>query len=652
MKKMILLTYLLFSLSSLFAFTWKGKDTIAVRDSIMKEVELLPADTSRLSHLLKVTYLNQFPPGNLYFARRLYEEAVKQNNLFYENMGAYYLAICYDKKHELDTLTYWVDKLEEFAPQIGKYDYYLEQKAAISRVMASKKMVEKAVFVAKEVLKESQERKSNNGIVAAYNSLSCAYSVSKRPDESLRMLLKGYKACNRTTKLSLSVDILSRLVSQYANRAMRDSSFFYLEKMNAALNTIVANEPETMDNWRDVMVDCQTKYMRYYMNKKDFPQTEVYLEKAKALLTPYVDTAYWLNVKLMELQYYGRIKEYDKGIALVDEVTPVVVKTYIETYELLIQYKSTLLWGKGEQDASLENLKDLLHKQDSMSLAFSTNQLKEVKEIYHIDELLLEKQKIANTNHVRAVTILIILLGLMALFYVYTKQLSRKIAKAEKEAAEAAALSNADNQAKERLKLEISHDIRTPLNAVVGFAEILAETGDLDEDSKREYNKIIQENACQLLDYVNNILELSRLESGKIKYTRDNCEFIGLCREAVQMANATEKNCVRAELHTDLDKQMINTDKTRLLLLLNSLMVTTVDEEFYHVTITVQRKEEKSLLLVKVVNTPLAKERFENKTAMIRNEINTHFIHSFGGYYKVDALAKEGPTVVFAYPYS
>lgn len=652
MKKMILLAYLLFSLSSLFAFTWKDEDTIAVRDSIMKEVELLPADTSRLSRLLKVTYLNQFPPGNLYFARRLYEEAVKQNNLFYENMGAYYLAICYDKKHELDTLTYWVDKLEEFAPQIGKYDYYLEQKAAISRVMASKKMVEKAVFVAKEVLKESQERKSNNGIVAAYNSLSCAYSVSKRPDESLRMLLKGYKACNRTTKLSLSVDILSRLVSQYANRAMRDSSFYYLEKMNAALNTIVANEPETMDNWRDVMVDCQTKYMRYYMNKKDFPQTEVYLEKAKALLTPYVDTAYWLNVKLMELQYYGRIKEYDKGIALVDEVTPVVVKTYIETYELLIQYKSTLLWGKGEQDASLENLKGLLHKQDSMSLAFSTNQLKEVKEIYHIDELLLEKQKIANTNHVRAVTILIILLGLMALFYVYTKQLSRKIAKAEKEAAEAAALSNADNQAKERLKLEISHDIRTPLNAVVGFAEILAETGDLDEDSKREYNKIIQENACQLLDYVNNILELSRLESGKIKYTRENCEFIGLCREAVQMANATEKNCVRAELHTDIDKQMIDTDKTRLLLLLNSLMVTTVDEEFYHVTITVQRKEEKSLLLVKVVNTPLAKERFENKTAMIRNEINTHFIHSFGGYYKVDALAKEGPTVVFAYPYS
>lgn len=647
----MLLICLLSFLLSFSAFTWKNDDTIAFRDSIMKEVELLPADTSRLSHLLNVAYLNQFPPGNLYFASRLYEEAVKQNNLFYENMGAYYLATCYDKKHELDTLTYWVDKLRELAPQIGKYDYYLEQKAAISRVMASKKMVEKAVFVAKEVLQEAQKRKSNNGIVAAYNSLSCAYSVSKRPDESLRMLQIGYQICNRTTKLSLSIDILSRLVSQYANRAMRDSSFYYLEKMNASLNAVVAKEPATIDNWRDVMVDCQTKYMRYYMNKKDFAQTEVYLEKAKALLTPYVDTAYWLNVKLIELQYYGRIKEYDKGIALVDEVVPVVAKTYIETYELLIQYKSTLLWGKGEQDMSLENLKDLLHKQDSMNIAFSTNQLKQVKEIYHIDELLLEKQKITNTNYIRAVTILIALLVLMGVFYIYTKLLSRKIAKAEKVAAEAAVLSNADNQAKERLKLEISHDIRTPLNAVVGFAEILAETDDLDEENKREYNKIIQENANQLLDYVNNILELSRLESGKIRYTKEKCEFIAFCHEAVQIANTTEQTCTRVELHTDIDEQVINTDKVRLLLLLNSLMISTLDEEFYHVTITVDRKEDQFLLLIKAVNTPLAKERFENKTAMIRNEINTHFIHSFGGYYKVDALAKEGPTVTFTYPY-
>ena len=207
------------------------------------------------------------------------------------------------------------------------------------------------------------------------------------------------------------------------------------------------------------------------------------------------------------------------------------------------------------------------------------------------------------------------------------------------------------NQLKNAFIANMTHEIRTPLNAVVGFAEILADADNLDEESKSAYNKIVQENATQLLDYVNNILELSRLESGKIKYVEGSCDFIGLFRAVIEEADKNGQNCVHAELHTDLEKQMVRTDQARLLSLFESLAVSTVDTEFYHSDITVKRVEEKSLLLVTVVNTPLAKERFENKTAMIRNEINAHFIHYFGGYYKVDEQAKQGPSVTFTYPY-
>ena len=82
------------------------------------------------------------------------------------------------------------------------------------------------------------------------------------------------------------------------------------------------------------------------------------------------------------------------------------------------------------------------------------------------------------------------------------------------------------NQLKNAFIANMTHEIRTPLNAVVGFAEILADADNLDEESKSAYNKIVQENATQLLDYVNNILELSRLESGKIKYVEGSCDFI------------------------------------------------------------------------------------------------------------------------------
>ena len=87
MKKIITLVSCLISFSCLFSRGWKGDDMIAFRDSLMRKVEHLPADTSRLSVLLDAAYLHQNPPYNVFFAKCLYEEARKQQNIYYENLG-------------------------------------------------------------------------------------------------------------------------------------------------------------------------------------------------------------------------------------------------------------------------------------------------------------------------------------------------------------------------------------------------------------------------------------------------------------------------------------------------------------------------------------------------------------------------------------
>ena len=101
------------------------------------------------------------------------------------------------------------------------------------------------------------------------------------------------------------------------------------------MKEVLSKEPKTVNNWRDVMVDCQTRYVRYYMHHKDYSKTAEFLEKAKNLLTPEVDSVYWLNIQLMELQYYARTQEYDKGIALIDQVAPFVERGHIDVFELL-----------------------------------------------------------------------------------------------------------------------------------------------------------------------------------------------------------------------------------------------------------------------------------------------------------------------------
>lgn len=107
-------------------------------------------------------------------------------------------------------------------------------------------------------------------------------------------------------------------------------------------------------------------------------------------------------------------------------MTPIVLKDYVFIFGTLINYKAITQFDKGDIDAAIETRRYLVRTQDSLNNAFSADQLNQVKEIYHIDELLLEKQKIKNTNYLRVSVILLILLVLAFLFYVYTRHLSKR----------------------------------------------------------------------------------------------------------------------------------------------------------------------------------------------------------------------------------
>ena len=142
--------------------------------------------------------------------------------------------------------------------------------------------------------------------------------------------------------------------------------------------------------------------------------------------------------------------------------------------------------------------------------------------------------------------------------------LFRSIAVAEKVTANAAMQAEADNVTKDRLQSEISHDIRTPLNVVVGFAELLTESKELTAEAKVEYGKMIQENAENLLEYVNSILELSRLESGKTQYVQEECEVMALCRQEIAIAEHTDNGRVSIRLKTDIESMAISIDKNKI----------------------------------------------------------------------------------------
>ena len=104
------------------------------------------------------------------------------------------------------------------------------------------------------------------------------------------------------------------------------------------------------------------------------------------------------------------------------------------------------------------------------------------------------------------------------------------LVKQTKRANRAAAIAEDHAQAKTRFLAMMSHELRTPLNAVIGFAEFMS-APDLDEARRKEYIDGILLSSNALLDLINDILDLSKLEAGAMQMRSGVCDIGQLLRE-------------------------------------------------------------------------------------------------------------------------
>ncbi|MBR3086115.1 MAG: response regulator [Kiritimatiellae bacterium] len=106
------------------------------------------------------------------------------------------------------------------------------------------------------------------------------------------------------------------------------------------------------------------------------------------------------------------------------------------------------------------------------------------------------------------------------------------------------------NKAKSLFFSSVSHDIRTPLNAIIGFSELL-EQGVADEDARARYISSIRSSGKVLARLVNDILDLSKLESGKLEVVEEPTHIPTLAREVIaacEVARARKSLTLKTEI--------------------------------------------------------------------------------------------------------
>ena len=110
------------------------------------------------------------------------------------------------------------------------------------------------------------------------------------------------------------------------------------------------------------------------------------------------------------------------------------------------------------------------------------------------------------------------------------------------------------NDMKTQFMHNMSHEVRTPLNAIVGFSRLIAESGDdLDEETKADFSSRIEENSELVLQIVNEILDITSIESGNYKMLKREIAVNELCRKVLANFPDRVNPGVELKFTTDVD---------------------------------------------------------------------------------------------------
>ena len=148
----------------------------------------------------------------------------------------------------------------------------------------------------------------------------------------------------------------------------------------------------------------------------------------------------------------------------------------------------------------------------------------------------------------------------------------------------------------------MSHEIRTPLNALSGFSSLLTEEN-LDNETRRQCNEVILQNSELLLKLINDVIDLSSLEFGKIQFCINKYNVVNICRNVIDTVSKIKQTQAAICFITELESMDIETDDARLQQVLINLLINATKFTSQGSIILELRKQSEQELLFSVTDT-------------------------------------------------
>lgn len=462
-----------------------------------------------------------------------------------------------------DSVSYYVNVVKKFAKETNqpKYYYFAWGKRLINYYIKFRQP-NIALYEANKMMKEAEQEGYPAGIANGYNILSSIYQTkglyklaAEAREKEIEIILK-YNI--DTFNLSSTYSALGYL---YARSGETDKAEKYLKLAEEHLYSHIQE------------FQLNLRYAEYYLSRDDYPKAKESLDKAKQLIDTQKEVErhsveYYLKLK----KYYLLTRQFDKALTTREYITQYYPD---KDFKLEQMPEDALIFSHlGNPSKAIEYYQTYIQYIDSMNRVNADVTAGEFAALLGVERLNTEKIELQQEmqqrdlrNKQRIIFFLILLLALVSIIFYREHLLNGKLHLSQEQLSEKnkqLLLSQAELlKAKERaekaslMKSEfiqnMSHEIRTPLNSIVGFSQIISSMSQADEEA-REYATIIEQGSNNLLQLVQDVLDISSLDSETDIPADIKAEATSLCQECIGQTNSYLRPGVSLSLQAEQDE--------------------------------------------------------------------------------------------------
>lgn len=577
--------------------------------------------------------------------------------------------VLYDDSISIDSVIAWSEQLLPTQQSNEDRTTYFLLQLQLANAYTLRGDISLATNRAQLMYEEAKATDYQFGMVVTNQAIGDAYNtIANMGDKAL----ESYQdALTELSNISDQHPYRAQLLLKMSNVLQRKGRLEEAEKILEELEKILYQEPDYPTDFFFCIEKTNFAISHGHLSQDYLDEANIWLHKMDSIYQLHPEKFYRFHLDYTTAAYYRAMGNWDKqywkqALDIYSKLQAEYSGNKRSTYYRWTSLEKIYLCKiQGMAMEACRIYQELYPPIDTLASQSYIRQINTIKAKYQVDKA----ETASNNEYNKIITsILVGTMALVTLFVLLAILLKRQREKVKLSTQKlATSRINAENamRAKSVFLSNMSHEIRTPLNALSGFSSLLTEEG-LDDETRRQCNEVIQQNSELLLKLINDVIDLSSLEFGKLQFCIAQHDAVSICRNVIDTVNKVKQTQAELTFTTELEEMPIETDDSRLQQVLINLLINATKFTPQGSIVLKLEKETDDTVLFTVTDTgcgiPKDKQanifqRFEklNENAQgsgLGLSICQLIIEHIGGQIWIDSEYAEGSRFCFTHPIS